>query len=889
MINSLLSRRNGFPAVRLWVAVTGLAVAPGLAQTNNVATNAPAAVKKISAPGLGAAANNNIAIPRGAMGKEFMLSASIIPQSGSPTSVALAGKVVRFELFHDGVDMYESTQGLVVTDELPARRLLTTFPIVEQDENRVVIDFNRGMRRVFTDIWYYGDGLTAAARERSLEVPQSRIFEVRQEGDLLVIRQSAQARDRERDSNREELYEVRYFVGPYQAGDIKGKESRRNEYRYVRYFETPPLIETNSGRISSVITRFDIRQPVLFYYSSNTPTNYVEAVKEGILYWNRAFGKEIIKVDKAPDGVTAPDARLNIIQWVPWDNAGFAYADLLADPRTGTALRGQAYITSAFAFVSKSSARILLRRMRAATDVPAGKDKGDKPPGPEKQLGIDFLPSATVCSVDQRVFAQELAAGIEGMLAEGKLDDAAVLRVSQDYVRDVVSHEVGHILGLEHNFAGSLAATLSHKELDDWFRQYVVDANTNTFADRITTSSVMEYDVFKSRVFIGHEIHTSTNALPYDRAAIQWGYFDSQEPVEKKLLYGFGGHEDVRTFDYGPDPVVSAYASLADQIQGLPNTIIETFIRAKAPRDPRDRVPLKEVNFSVEGSASAIVANLSRALVWFNAATRSLKVENAFDFIGDLNHDEVVQAHYKALNEQIEKLGGVDRLAFSFLPVDLKLDFKGEPKETALVEKIDSKKLGDRLAKLLDAPAYTNFTGLDEKTYTFTKDEKELIARRAKKLFADLEKAVVKHACLALERAKRDISTEANKSIGEDDAVAQLEKRIIDFAKLVITAKDDGDHRKGKVDKSLVEVVGFKYDLETRLAAARMLNDNIGSFKGWSVDAKSDLNKQLKDEVDAALNIQNFKDFQESMLSRPLREWYLDQQAVLALLPSRKH
>jgi hypothetical protein len=67
-----------------------------------------------------------------------------------------------------------------------------------------------------------------------------------------------------------------------------------------------------------------------------------------------------------------------------------------------------------------------------------------------------------------------------------------------------------------------------------------------------------------------------------------------------------------------------------------------------------------------------------------------------------------------------------------------------------------------------------------------------------------------------------------------------------------------------------------------------MLNDNIGSFKGWATDAKADLNKQLKDEVDAALNIQRFKDFQDSILSRPLREWYLDQQAIIALLPPKK-
>ena len=64
----------------------------------------------------------------------------MIPQLVAPTSTALAGKIVRFELFHDGVDLYESTEGMVVTKELPSRRLLTTFPIVAQDEKTVTID-----------------------------------------------------------------------------------------------------------------------------------------------------------------------------------------------------------------------------------------------------------------------------------------------------------------------------------------------------------------------------------------------------------------------------------------------------------------------------------------------------------------------------------------------------------------------------------------------------------------------------------------------------------------------------------------------------------------------------------------------------------------------------
>ena len=128
---------------------------------------------------------------------------------------------------------------------------------------------------------------------------------------------------------------------------------------------------------------------------------------------------------------------------------------------------------------------------------------------------------------------------------------------------------------------------------------------------------------------------------------------------------------------------------------------------------------------------------------------------------------------------------------------------------------------------------------------------------------------------------------EATDALGEDDITAKLEQRIIDLAKLVLTAKDDAKRLKGKVDKSIVEVVDYRYDDETRLAAAKALNDNTGSYRGWATDAKGDLNKQLKDDAESALNIGNFKDFKDSMLSRTLREWYLKQQEILKLLPPK--
>lgn len=873
---------TGFPFLTSFLLIL---IPSGSYAASAAAPNGKPAESSDVAPELRVADKFLLAIPKGGFGKDYLFTASLIPQAQAATSTGLAAKIIRFELFPDGVDMYEATRGLVVTEDLPARRLLATFNIVRQDRDEVVVDFNRGMRRVFTQAWTSGGGLDMAERDRVLEVPEGRVFEMRQQDGRLLVRQSVQARNRQGDQNLEQRLEVRYFLSPYKQGACDAKEPNIADARYTRYFETEGKIEPGTGRVSARIARFDIRQPVVFHYSANTPPEYVEAVKDGIVYWNRAFGKEVIQAKKAPEGVTAPDAKLNIIQWVPWDNAGFAYADVLLDPITGESGHGQAYITSVFAFGGKARARALLRAM---LDLAEAK-KDDKKGSSSMRLGLPFLEAAPACQMDPQTFAQQMAQGLQELLASDELTDAAVLRISQDYVRETVAHEVGHVLGLRHNFAGSLAATLTRKELDDWFKDYVLGKPVNAYTNKIPSSSMMEYTVFKGAVFVGWKMRATQEPLPHDRAAIAWGYLDSDEARTNKMLFATdqdaGRFGDVRTFDYGTNPIVNAYAEVGQIIDLLPNSVIETFISARAPRNSHDRIPLEQVNLNYSVYASQIANQFADMLSWFKADTRSLRVENQFDFIGDLNKKDRFAAHWKYLNSQLEQLGGVDRAVFSFLPVELKLELKQEPAGVTAAQKLSATNLTARLEKLLDSPAYKTFVGLDEKKYSFTKEERDLIVKRAKKCFEELEKEAIKQVCLRLNNSSRTLGVEANGTIGEEDAVAKLEQRIIEMTKLVITAKDDANRVEGKVDKGYVGVTAYKYDQETRVAAAKALEDKTGSFRGWAEDAKSDINTQLKNDVEAALNLAHFKDFKVSLLSRPLRDWYQKQQDVLALLP----
>jgi hypothetical protein len=65
---------------------------------------------------------------------------------------------------------------------------------------------------------------------------------------------------------------------------------------------------------------------------------------------------------------------------------------------------------------------------------------------------------------------------------------------------------------------------------------------------------------------------------------------------------------------------------------------------------------------------------------------------------------------------------------------------------------------------------YSTFVGLDDKKYSFTKEERELILKRGQKCFEELEKEVVRRVCQRLTTASRNLDFEANGYVSDDDA-----------------------------------------------------------------------------------------------------------------------
>ncbi|HTQ85117.1 MAG TPA: zinc-dependent metalloprotease [Candidatus Solibacter sp.] len=152
--------------------------------------------------------------------------------------------------------------------------------------------------------------------------------------------------------------------------------------------------------------------PIIYYLDRGAPEPIRSALLDGMRWWNQAFEaagyKDAFRVELMPEGADPMDVRYNVVQWVHRATRGWSYGGAVVDPRTGEMLKGH---------VTLGSLRVRQDYMIAEGLLAPYTDDGD----PE-------------------------ASGPPGMLA-----------MSLARLRQLAAHEVGHSLGLQHNFAASIS------------------------------------------------------------------------------------------------------------------------------------------------------------------------------------------------------------------------------------------------------------------------------------------------------------------------------------------------------------------------------------------------------------------------------------------------
>lgn len=147
-------------------------------------------------------------------------------------------------------------------------------------------------------------------------------------------------------------------------------------------------------------------EPIVYYVDRGAPEPVRTALLEGASWWNQAFEAagylNAFKVELLPVDADPLDVRYNVIQWVHRSTRGWSYGNSVIDPRTGEIIKGH---------VSLGSLRV-------------------------RQ---DFL----------------IAQGLLQPYEEGKEPSLGMKQLALARLRQLSAHEVGHTLGLTHNFAAS--------------------------------------------------------------------------------------------------------------------------------------------------------------------------------------------------------------------------------------------------------------------------------------------------------------------------------------------------------------------------------------------------------------------------------------------------
>ncbi|MFM7364066.1 MAG: zinc-dependent metalloprotease [Cuspidothrix sp.] len=346
---------------------------------------------------------------------------------------------------------------------------------------------------------------------------------------------------------------VGYFITAYQN---LSKDDRRDPF--VRYINRWNLEKQDPQTAIS-----PPKKPIVFWIDNAVPLEYRDAIKEGILMWNQPFlkvgFKDAIQVQQMPDNPRwdPADIRYNTIRWINTVDGFFAMGPSRVNPLTGEILDADILIDGSFLRLLKNNYRQMVRPENSQTPTslsglinnhpwcPPNHQKSTKSSQKLSKLATEY----DLCYGIEASYQFAFGSLAMSMLGNTTPTPKQIKDYIHQYLRVIIAHEVGHTLGLRHNFRGS--TLLSPAEMN----------NPEITATKGLTTSVMDYlppniapDGVKQGAYFPHRVG------PYDELAIEYGYSPSQSTTtmgEKSFLAAIAARSDQRELSYAPDEDVS--------------------------------------------------------------------------------------------------------------------------------------------------------------------------------------------------------------------------------------------------------------------------------------------------------------------------------------------
>jgi hypothetical protein len=349
---------------------------------------------------------------------------------------------------------------------------------------------------------------------------------------------------------------VGYFVTA-----LKDFSQKVDEDRFVRYINRWSLEKADPAAAVS-----PPKKPIVFWIERTVPFRYRQAIREGIEAWNEAFEKagfaDAIEVRQQPESTDwdPEDVNYNTFRWITAGQS-FAMGPSRVNPRTGQILDADIIFDGDYLQFWRTEYETF-----TPGSVAALTGGGPEPHGGSTACGATGCPTCGTAGVAAcAVFnghAREtaLAATVLAATAEAGLSEAEKEKLVLQGVRLVAMHEVGHTLGLRHNFKASAAKSLA--EIND-------AAGTAASGG---SASVMDY-IPANIVPRGRPQgdYYAARLGPYDLWAIEYGYRPipggtptAELPALQKIAargaepgLAYASDEDCEWGD--PDPLVNRF------------------------------------------------------------------------------------------------------------------------------------------------------------------------------------------------------------------------------------------------------------------------------------------------------------------------------------------
>lgn len=222
------------------------------------------------------------------------------------------------------------------------------------------------------------------------------------------------------------------------------------------------------------------KKQIVYYIDPNVPDEYRPYMKAGVENWNKAFEaagwKDAIRAEPLPEGADAEDIRYSTLRWNVSDNPSYgAIGPSVVDPRTGEVLDADILFESSMFGNFRNAWRNLVNPSTAAEAFLQTLQFNENELN-SAQRGGELASLGTTMAAQGAFLATVLAE--RGVIAPG---DPVPMRYVAEAAVWVTAHEVGHTLGLQHNFRSSTSTPFAKLHDRAW-------ADTNGLF-----SSVMEY------------------------------------------------------------------------------------------------------------------------------------------------------------------------------------------------------------------------------------------------------------------------------------------------------------------------------------------------------------------------------------------------------------